>query len=59
MRVTEAIYATPECRNVAIGHAIEALHGMSGQENGHRVRPATRRKAERFVASTAQGSVPV
>ena len=55
--MSEATYATAECRNVAIGHAIVALLGMSEQENViefvtgqlRNPRPATRRKAEQFV----------
>jgi hypothetical protein len=57
LQVEEGIYATRECRNVAIGHAIEALHGMSDQDGvvefvTSQLRnpgQATRRKAERFV----------
>jgi hypothetical protein len=57
LQVSEATYATAECRNVAIGHAIVALLGMSEQENViefvtgqlRNPRPATRRKAELFV----------
>jgi hypothetical protein len=57
LQVTEGIYATSECRDVAIGHAIEALDGMNDLDGVREFvtsqlrnrRPATRRKAERFV----------
>jgi len=32
LRVEKARYATPECRNVAIGHGLEALRGMGVAE---------------------------
>jgi hypothetical protein len=59
--VQRARYATPECRNVAIGHAIQALERIYPLVQRPRAlctfvhnqlqnpRPATRRKAERFL----------
>jgi hypothetical protein len=32
--VERAEYETPECRNVAIGHALEALKGLWGEVRG-------------------------
>ena len=61
LKVEHAAYATPECRNVAIGHAIRALDRMyelvgrtrrvTGfvERQRDNPRPATRRKAERFL----------
>lgn len=61
LKVEQAIYATPECRNVAIGHAIRALEGMFSflkrrravvefvSRQLHNTRPGTRRKAEHFL----------
>ncbi len=61
IKVERATYATPECRNVAIGHAIKSLDGFFPHvRNRKRVldfvarqlenpRQATRRKAERFM----------
>jgi hypothetical protein len=63
LKVGAARYRTPECRNVAIGHAIVALGAMRPLlhrpaaavrfvrrqlKNSH---PATRKKAERFLKS--------
>lgn len=60
LKVERASYATPECRNVAIGHAILSLDRFFPLiERKHKVmvfierqlrnpRPATRRKAEKF-----------
>ena len=61
LEVERATYATPECRNVAIGHAIASLDRLfpiiadkravqrfvSRQRNN--TRPPTRKKAERFL----------
>jgi hypothetical protein len=61
MRVEKARYQTPECRNVALGHAIVSLQGFLPQIHNRAVvltmvrrqvsnpRGATRRKAERFL----------
>lgn len=60
LKVESVSYATPECRNVAIGHAIQALDQffpaikdkrlvqsfMARQMNNRR--PATRSKASKF-----------
>ena len=60
LQVENATYGTPECRNVAMGHAIEALDQffplvedkakvqsfVAGQVNN--TRPATRNKAQKF-----------
>ena len=59
--VENAAYATPECRNVAIGHAVRALDRIfeiAGERNAilrfvrrqaDNPRPATRAKAETFL----------
>ena len=61
LKVERAAYKTPECRNVAIGHAITALDKMLGQVKNRRAvlafvkrqtensRAATRKKAEKFL----------
>ena len=61
LRVERATYATPECRNVAIGHAINSLDRLFPSIAGKRAvqlfvfrqlensRSATRKKAERFL----------
>ncbi len=61
MEVERAAYATRECRNVAIGHALGALDAISSLLANQRAveffaarqllnsRPATRRKAEKFL----------
>ena len=65
VKVSRANYATPECRNVAAGHAIQALDRFFEHiQNKEAVlafvesqlknsRPATRKKAERFWAKWA------
>jgi hypothetical protein len=65
LKVEQASYATPECRNVAIGHAIRSLDCFLGLVRRKRPviefverqlknpRPATRRKAERFLKKWA------
>jgi hypothetical protein len=61
LQVARARYATPECRNVAIGHAIKALDQFFGllehpkpvrrfvRKQLQNPRPATRKKAEAFL----------
>jgi len=61
LNVGRARYQTEECRNVAMGHAISALDRIFqllpdreaalrfGREQTENPRPATRRKAERFL----------
>jgi len=61
LKVERATYATPECRNVAIGHAIRSLDRFFDAVKKRRPvlefvrrqlenpRQATRRKAERFL----------
>jgi hypothetical protein len=61
LEVERATYATPECRNVAIGHAINSLDRLFPIIAGKRdvqlfvsrqmdnTRTATRKKAERFL----------
>jgi hypothetical protein len=61
MRVERVEYATPECRNVAIGHALRALEQLADLLPDQRVlrlfaarqlgnpRPATSAKARRFL----------
>jgi hypothetical protein len=63
LKVSCARYQTPECRNVAIGHAIVALGDMLPllsnaapvvrfvRKQTRNRRPATRKKAERFLRS--------
>lgn len=67
LRVEHAEYATPECRNVAIGHALRALERMAplvpdraplrafAERQTGNPRPATRRKAERMVRLMGKG----
>lgn len=67
LRVEHAEYATPECRNVAIGHALRALERLSpllperatvrafAARQTRNPRPATRRKAERLVRLLEKG----
>ena len=61
LKVEQASYRTPECRNVAIGHAIQSFDRLFGQVKQKRPvlafvtrqldnpRPATRKKAEKFL----------
>lgn len=61
LKTEQGTYATPECRNVALGHAITALESllpMIASKHAIRLfvsrqldntRPATRKKAERFL----------
>lgn len=61
LKVEKARYATPECRNVAMGHAIEALSKIFErakrkdrilrfiEKQTGNARNATRKKAERFL----------
>jgi hypothetical protein len=61
LKVEHATYATPECRNVAIGHAIQSFDSLLPMVTGKRAiqlfvlrqmdnsRAATRKKAERFL----------
>jgi hypothetical protein len=63
MRVERAEYATPECRNVVIGHALRALEPLADLLPDRRVlrlfaarqlgnpRPATSAKARKFLKS--------
>ncbi len=63
LKVARARYQTPECRNVAIGHAITALGEMLPllsdaaavvrfvRRQTRNPRPATRKRAERFLKS--------
>jgi hypothetical protein len=63
LKVARARYQTPECRNVAIGHAIVALGDMLPllrdpapalrfvRKQARNPRPATRKKAEQFLKS--------
>jgi hypothetical protein len=65
LQVSRAQYATPECRNVAAGHAIQALDRFFEHIPKKRPvlafveselanpRPATRKKAERFLEKWA------
>jgi hypothetical protein len=68
MRVEKGNYATPECRNVAIGHALQALDTMGSVLKDQRLlrsfaarqttnpRPSTARKAARLLASLESAS---
>ena len=70
MGVEHADYATPECRNVAIGHALLALEELAGQlpdQRGVRLfaarqlgnpRAATSAKARKFLKSREKTSHP-
>lgn len=62
LKVERATYATPECRNIAIGHALtaltrllpllgeaRALRRFATRQHGNS-RPATRKKAEKLLA---------
>jgi hypothetical protein len=61
LKVERASYRTPECRNVAIGHAIKSFDKWLGHVGNKRPvlafvtrqldnpRPATRKKAEKFL----------
>lgn len=63
LKVARARYQTPECRNVAIGHAILALGSIMPllrnpalavefiRKQTRNPRPATRKKAEQFLRS--------
>ena len=63
LKVARAPYRTPECRNVAIGHAILALGGIMPllrnpapavqfvRKQTRNARPATRKKAQQFLKS--------
>jgi hypothetical protein len=63
LKVAQARYQTPECRNVAIGHAILALGDIAPllrnptpavqfvRKQTKNPRPATRKKAEQFLKS--------
>ena len=68
MRAEEGIYATPECRNVAIGHALQALdtmrsvlqdtralHRFAIRQTGN-PRPSTAKKAIRLLGSLESAS---
>jgi hypothetical protein len=64
MKVEKAKYATAECRNIAIGHAITALQSIGPSSAALRFaarhtdnpRPATARKATRWLASWESAS---
>jgi len=67
--VEAATYATKECRNIAIGHAISVLGSMDSEVKRSaevtafvkrqtvNPRPATRKKAEHFLKKEAQTQV--
>jgi hypothetical protein len=68
MRVERAKYATPECRNVAIGHALRAIEKLAGLLPDQRMlrlfaarqlgnpRPATSAKARKFLKARRQSA---
>ena len=68
LAVERASYATAECRNVAIGHAIRAFDQIFDTAGGERTvlrfvsrqtenpRPATRAKAQRFLRKRSSGA---
>ena len=70
MKVATARYETPECRNVAIGHAIQALGAILPllrnlapvarfvRKQARNRRPATRKKAEQFLKSRLGNLAP-
>ena len=65
MKVENAVYSTPECRNVAVGHALQALALLAPKTIDVRAirlfaarqlgnpRPATSAKARRFLKSSS------
>lgn len=67
LKVESAEYQTPECRNIALGHAIESFDQFFDQieDKGpvlrlirkqlQNTRPATRKKAERFLRKHGKG----
>ena len=69
LKVSRAAYATPECRNVAVGHALIALAEFFAeladpapvlrfaQRELKNPRPATRKKAEAFLRQAAKKNV--
>ena len=69
VKVARARYRTAECRNVAIGHAIVALGSIIPllrqparavefvRRQSRNPRPATRKKAERFLKSQRDGAL--
>ena len=71
LKVAKARYQTPECRNVAIGHAILALGDMLPllrrpapivqfvRRQTRNPRPATRKKAEQFLKSRLGALAPL
>lgn len=65
MQAEKAKYATPECRNVAIGHALEALRTIPAHAGEvkrfaarhlNNPRPATAKRAARLLASLESAS---
>jgi len=68
LKVEKASYQTPDCRNVALGHAVEALGRLFDKTKRREQvlklvkkqlknpRNATRKKAEKFVKKLADGS---
>ena len=70
LKVAVARYQTPECRNVAIGHAILALGGILPllrhptpvvqfvRKQIRNRRPTTRKKAEQFLRSYSDAIAP-
>ncbi len=71
LKVATARYQTPECRDVAIGHAIQALGAILPllrnpvpvaqfvRKQVRNRRPATRKKAEQFLKSRAGDLAPL
>jgi HEAT repeat protein len=71
LKVARAGYRTPECRNVAIGHAILALSDLLPllrrpaaviqfvRKQTRNPRPATRKKAEHFLKSRLGALAPL
>jgi hypothetical protein len=70
LKVERASYRTPECRNVAIGHAISSFDKLFRHVQNRRPvlafvtrqldnpRPATRKKAEKFLKHWAMPTAP-
>jgi len=70
LKAERGVYKTPECRNVAIGHALRALRALSPQvcrqehvlsfvrRQLRNSRPATRRKAETLLRTWTSGARP-
>jgi hypothetical protein len=55
MKVEKGRYKTAECRNVALGHALDALGRLFVKRQLRNPRNATRKRAERLVKRALTG----